>query len=364
VNEKETKDEFKKPFLLRLQEALNDTDVLRNIKTVIIFIIAFGVPILYFGFFDSLSLERLFTWRIVVLSILAILLVAVIRIDTKSRAFDDEILTNKVLNDTERNVYIENKKIKNHLLGHKYVITYNIEQQKLADEMATEKRKNILNQKKAQYEINGKTEDKKYIAIIKELADLEKHLIRGKYSSISYDDLYSLENKKKDRSSQARANLRYNPKAENAIATITGILTKGATIGGAGALPFVWNAGWKTILIFYGTFLVTIIYTVLKTYIKVRVRTGKKYLKTREFRLDLLVDCNAFIAENEKKLEPTIIPIILPEKQEVSIEVPKDLNKEAAKDEPINLPKCSELAKQEETIPISPTGGLIIKTEL
>lgn len=333
--ENKSVEDFKEPFFMRLSNALNDTDVLRNIKTTIILLIALGIPILYFGFVENISFEGLWNWKLGFLAVMVVFLLALIRIDTKARAFHDEVVSNLELNKTEQAVADENDKMKNHLLGHKFVIDYNNDQQKMADEMATAKRVNTLNHIKAKYEIKGKTKSKRYNLICKELDKLKKHNIKGKYKPIEYSDIYTFSSRKYKNGAQSKKNLTYNPKSENPLTTLFGLIGKGATIGGTGAIPFIWGQETRVILIFYGSFILAIIQTILKAYLGTRTKTNKKYFPARKFKLAIMKECNAYIQKHETK--------------EVKVEVEVDhLEKEQIKEE------VKEPEKQEIKPPVTP----------
>lgn len=322
--------EFKKPLFIRLQEGLNDPDVLRNIRTTIILIIALGAPILYFGFIENMSFEGLFTWKLGFLAVMSIASVKMVQIDTKIRAFEDEIMNNINLNKVEKQIYEENKKTKNHYLGHKWVNKYNDEQQKTADETATEKKRNKLNYKKATLEIKGKFNTRAYKNIVKQIKHLETNNVRGKYKPIEYNDVHTMDKSGKNSGAQAKKTLNYNPKKENVISTTLSIFIKGATMGGAGSIPFLWNQDWRVVILFYLTFIFSLLLTIFQTYIKTRRKTEKKYLPAREFKLDLLHDMNKYIAENELKEapKPKEAVVVAKEPQNQPQEIPKEEQKE------------------------------------
>lgn len=315
------KEEFKKPLFMRFQDAMNDPDTLRNIRTGIILIIALGAPILYFGFVENIQLEGFLTWRLGFLAIMAVALVKMVQIDTRSRAFEDEILSNVELNKVEKEIYEENKKVKNHKFGHKFVNKYNEDEQRNADETATDKRKNVLNYIKSTLEIKGKFDSKKYKKVVAELEHLKDHNIRGKYKPIDYSDVHSIEKKGKKGGAQAKKYLNYDPKKENFIGTTTSIFIKGATMGGAGSIPFLWSQSWKVIIIFYLTFILSILSTILQTYIKTRRKTEKKYLPAREFKLNLQRDMNKYIAEQEREEEQTRVQTLVKPEEPKAIEI-------------------------------------------
>lgn len=283
----------------KVSNRLNDTVFLKNIRTSVIFMIALGVPILYFGFFDSLTLAGLLDWKIGALAVISIALIAMIRIDTKARAFDDEIRSNKQLAKIEVEVQDEMDKIENHLLGYKFVEHFNKEQQRIQDELATTKEKNQLKRKKAKLEINSKIHTKAYKKAVKRLEYLKDHNVRGKYKPIDYGDLYTYSGKKGKSASQVKDNLKYNPKKDNPFSTVFGLVIKGSAIGGSGSLPFVVGASISTIFIFYLTFLLAIFLTVLNHYIATRFKTSNKYFESRKYTFKVLKQCNEFIADKE-----------------------------------------------------------------
>lgn len=348
--------EEKKKKIEEWQERFNDIEFLKNVRTVLIFIIAIGAPILYFGFFDSLTLETLLTYQIGTLAILSIFLIGMIRIDIKARAFDDEINHNEKLQQVENGIDEETAKISNHYLGHKYVELYNANMQKSKDEEATEKQKNKLNLIKARFEVAGKFKSAKYKRICARIEDLKEHKVRGKYKPITYADLYTVDSKREKNSLDPRSNLRYSPKKESPFSTTSSIALKGSAIGGAGALPFIWSASFTTILIFYATFFVAIFQTVIMNYIKTRNQTKKRYYATRKFKLCLLKECNAYIAKHSNESIPTPQPVKKEEPKPEPI-------KEEAKPEPVPPPQLE--TSPEQIMPSeSPLKTLIITNPL
>jgi hypothetical protein len=257
------------------------------------------------------------------------------------------------MNNVEKEINEENKKTKNHYLGHKFVNKYNEDEQKAADETATDKRRNALNYFKANYEIKGKDKSKKYLKIVAELKHLETHNIRGKYKPIDYSDIHTIEKKGKKVGSQTKKTLNYDPKNENIFSTTTNIFLKGATMGGAGSLPFLWKQSWRVVLLFYLTFILSLLSTILTTYIKTRRKTSKNYLPAREFKLDLKRDMNKFIYE-EEKIEQERKKALEQETIKTKDETDKTKYKEVAKNAVVNLPEST--AEKHENQPVSETG--------
>jgi hypothetical protein len=319
---------------VKLQNLMNDSTFLKNVRTVIIMIIVFGVPMLYFGFFDNLTWDVLLSFKLGGLAILSTVLVTMVRFDTKARAFDDELFNNPDLIKVENEINDETNKITDHVRGIKFVETYNETQQLLANQHATDVRRNELKRQIAVLEVANKMGKKKYSKLVKALHDLELKGAKGKYSPIAYDELVSAESKKIKRNLSAREKITYNPKSENVFAALGNTLFKSLGIGGAGSIPFMIGSEPKTIVIFYLALIVAVISTIIQTYLKVRLKTGKKYLKARQFKRALLQECNSYIAntvlkaqEEKKKAEAIVTAWIEAEAYDKQFNAARDKKK-------------------------------------
>lgn len=321
-------EERKKITYQDFQKKLNDTSFLKDVRTILIFVIVIFVPILYFGLFGSFTLKMLLNWQLGSLAIMSIALVTLVRFDTRDRAFDDEIKSNKELNNVESEIVVETKKITDHIKGRAFVKKYNQDERVQSNQEKTDERIEKLKQKITLLEIKGKF-GKKYELVKKEIANLEIHkLVDKKFKPIKYDELYSLDSKKKKRKISAKEKLTYNPKKENFVKSVTNIVLKGFGVGGAGSLPFMIGADLKTILAFYFAMFMAILMTVIQTYIKTRKKTSTRYKETRTFKLSLLKECNSFIeSEQKKELEDKKITD-LKETVKVQEDNKKDLTKE------------------------------------
>lgn len=283
-----------------LQEKLNDKTFLKNLRTIIIIIIVIGVPLLYFGLFGSITLETLLSWKLGGLAIMSIGLVTLIRIDTKSRAFDDEINANKKLNEIENEIINKTKLMNNHIIGRKFVKYYNLKEQKEADENKTEYAIETLKQKISFMEIKGKF-GKRYNKLKNRILELEKHPLHDKIKPIVYDELYNFNSKRLKKQASSKQKLTYNPKKENVVSSAFNVFMKGAGIGGAGSLPFIIGEDIQTIMAFYFALFITVLITVLQSYIKTRYHTANRYMETRVFKLQLLNECIDYIKNYDLK---------------------------------------------------------------
>jgi len=305
--ENEKNEQKKEDIFARAQNKLNDNEFLKNVRTTLILIIIIGVPILYFGFFDNITLSALMSWNLGGLAIMSIALVTLLRVDTKSRAFDDGIKYNNDLYQTEIDIIAENDKISDHILGRRFVKDYNKQQHKIEDEKATDKAIDKLNLKITALQIKEKDKSKRCLKLKKKLAELKLKGKKGKFTDINYEDLYNLNGKANKRGKGAKADLTYNPKKESIIANLFGIFFKGFGLGAAGSIPFLFHATFKTILIYYLTLFIACAITVVQTYIKMRYKMSHKYFDTRKFRLHMLKLVNAYIANPPKEETPAVI---------------------------------------------------------
>lgn len=291
----------------KLQDIMNNAEFLRNIRTGLVTTIVFGAPMLYFGFFGNLTWSAILNWELGGLAMLSIALVTAMKMDTKARAFEDEIKFNAALQKTEHDIAEESQKINDHLAGHRFVKRYNADQQKIADEREADYQIDVFKQAIAKMEIAGKEDTNRYRRFKRKLADVERLGAHGKYSPIVYDELYNAESKRARRNATAKEKLNYNPNKESIVGNIFSVATKGFVGGGAGSIPFLIGASFKTILIYYGTLFVTVLLTVVQTYLKVRFKTAKKYHAAREFKLSLLKECVLSIEEEKKKAAAAVV---------------------------------------------------------
>lgn len=292
----------KKPFFESFNEKINDTSFLKNLRTSVILVMVVGVPLLYFGLFGNFDFAVLLNWKLGFLAVMTMGLVFMLRIDTMLRAFDDEMTHNTELMQIEADIKTETAKIKDHKKGRMFVKDYNRREQEYHDGLKTDAEidriKNIL----TKLEIAGKDSTKRYASLKNRLKSLETHPLHEKITPIDYEEIYTFESKRTKKKSSAKHKLTFSPTKISPVKSIFNSALKGFGGGVAGSLPFMFGSSLKTILAYYFSLFAAIAWTALQTYIKTRSKTAGRYKETRAFKLEILKECNQFIANFKEEL--------------------------------------------------------------
>lgn len=257
----------------KIMEFLNDEKLLKDVRSVIALISALGLGLLYFGFYEQITLDAILNFSVGALAIISMISIWIVRIDISLRAFGDEVDNNDPLRKDIEEMGTQQDLIVDYDSAIDYVKLYNIEQQLLADKILTEKVITRLERKIMRCKINEKPYDK-YEDKINTLKILP--LKDKTYKPISLRQIkgYS-KSGKKEYSGLSR--FVYNPKTDGNKRSLILAPLKGFGIGGAGSIPFIMTASAKTIFIYYALLIVSITMTVITRYLKVRKNTKEKY---------------------------------------------------------------------------------------
>jgi len=290
-----------------------DDETLRNIRSGVAATIALSLGALFFGLFNSENLKSLVTYNVAGLTLVAILSVWIWKLDLQDRAMIDELQSNKDLQDIEADILITSKLPRNNDNCMLFADWYNDKEQTFLNKRKTVKRVNKYKDNINRLKLTVR--DLKWyqrvvrkiirfiiylipFAHIKDIAYYEKliHQLKAKplidrsYKPIIAKNILSAKIEKDKREEHGATATEYNPKSDGTKKSLIFSFVKFAGIGGTGNMVFAKSASYKTILIYYGLLIASLIWTTASRYPKVRINTKTKYFVTRKNKLDLMRD--------------------------------------------------------------------------
>lgn len=257
----------------KVMNLLNDEKLLKDIRSGVALTLALGLGLLYFGFYEQISLDAILNFGVGALAIISMISVWIVRIDISFRAFDDEIQNNEPL----RNDVLEMGKQQDLIVDYDsaidYIKLYNKEQQLLANKILTE---NVISRLESKI-MRCKIKEKPYDKYTNKINELKLIPLKDKtYKPIGLKQIKGYSKSGKSEYS-GLSRFVYNPKTDGNKQSLLIAPLKGLGIGGAGSIPFVMSASLKTIVIYYSLLILSITMTVISRYLKVRKNTKEKY---------------------------------------------------------------------------------------
>jgi hypothetical protein len=310
----------------------DNRQLLKNIRTSSVLALLVAIPLLWFGFKDTFDFGSLWSWNFASVIVVVTISVLIATKETKTRAFDDRFLLDKELEDLqkdiEENSSIINKKDRRMKKSRNWINEYNKDQQEMYNVILTNNTIEVLEKRVRRLRIKGK--DKRASSIEKHIDELKQDTLFDKHFE-HYDlNLLVNINKLSTKNKKKKGNKEINdkPKSINIILAIFGIPLRAAGVGVAGTIPFMINESWKTVALFYVTYLLTLIFTIVTQYLLTTYRMDNSYkyaLRKTKSLQELLIEHLDKPEIEEVKEVKAIVPI------EETIWFPKPQGLELAK---------------------------------
>ena len=274
-----------------MQQAILDffgnKKLLKNIRTGAVIILLLLIPIVYFGYRASFTFAALFSWDFGSAIVVITLSIFLATMETKSFAYDITIDLDQEIKDLEIKVESNGDIIRSNDANGKKSVSwcnkYNKDQQKMYDEIKTNDRIAIYEKRALNARVNGN--EKRALKYDKLIKNLKKNGLRDKHfkpyniKRIMGVDRIGVKLAKKKGDNEISS----NPKKINFITILLGMPIRALGIGVIGTIPFVWSGSPETVFLFYISYLLAIIITVVSQYLITSYKTTygyKKSLKT------------------------------------------------------------------------------------
>jgi len=255
--------------------------LLKNIRTGAIVLLLFMIPIIYFGYRSSFTFEALLSWDFgsaIVVITLSILLTTV---ETKSLAYDLTVELDDEIKDIENDVESNSDKIrlldKTGKKSIKWANHYNKDQQKMYNEIKTNDKIAVYEKRALKLVVNGKDKKaKKYDKLIK---GLKKNGLKDKkFKAYDIKRIMGIDRIGIKLTSHKGDNeIKSNPKKTNLGAILLGMPIRASGIGMIGTIPFLWDGTAETVFLFYLSYILAIIITIVSQYLLTSYRTTYGY---------------------------------------------------------------------------------------
>lgn len=283
-------------------EFLNDDKLMKNVRTIIIFVLPFVLAIMYWGYISSLKFENINFKTIGALTIIYIISLHSARIDIKKRAKDDEIENDTELKDIEEQISNANFEVKHDHFGLEFVDNLNRQIQDKANNIKTQIEINKIQRKMRKLIAHDKRTKalalQKQVDLLKENPVIDKNVKLFKYS-----DLITNGNDKFSKYSLDAKELNYDPSTEGNRRSLIFTTIKGVISGGIG-MGVSWSAGWQTVVGFFGIVIFSFAVLLVIQYPLTRYKTKERYKPNRKRKLDMINDMKEYInarAQEETK---------------------------------------------------------------
>lgn len=270
----------------QIKDFLENKEKMRNLRLGIATVLALGLGILYFGFFEQLSLELIFALEVGALGIIAYISYMILWWEIGEYGYEIECEDNQYIKDVSDSINEEIIKV-NEDNASAYIDNYNEKHQRIANITLTNNRINNLDRKIRKYKFKKKDYSK---LEYKRTFLQENPLFNYKYKPIEYDNLISISGKSKSKKYQ-NTELGYNPKTDGIYWASLFNLFKMAGLGLNAVVPFIIH-DLKALLTFYVILIVSLSVMSLKRYFKIRLKTATRFLDNLRNQHRLLVDIN------------------------------------------------------------------------
>lgn len=270
----------------QLKDFLENKEKMRNLRLGIATVLALGLGILYFGFFEQLSLELIFALEVGALGIIAYISYMILWWEIGEYGYEIECEDNEYIKDVSDNINQEIIKI-NEDFALIYIDNYNEKHQHIANITLTNNKINNLERKIRKYKFKKKDYSK--LEYKKEFLQ-ENPLFNYKYKPIEYDNLISISGKSKSKKYQ-NAEFGYNPKIDGIYWASLFNLFKMVGLGLNAVVPFIIK-DWKALITFYAILIISLSVMSLKRYFKIRLKTSTRFLDNLRNQHRLLLDIN------------------------------------------------------------------------
>ena len=298
-----------KDFNDKINEFFNDEELMANIRSSIVLILAIGLGLLYFGLYSNIDFGALISFKTFGLTLTALISTWLWRIDIELRAFNDELNNNDELNKIEKEIQGQSNSFDDYETALEFVKEWNIQQQDIFNALKTEKRMTELNQRIKYSAIRRKRfwhkifKPRSILSMTQEIEKLEINpLIDKSFKPITVNQLISVQKIKKNKERKGQDSIEYNPKRDGTKRSLFFSIFKFLGIGGSGGIAFGMIDSYKTIIIYYVMLLITLALTTFSRYRKVRKNTKTTYFQTRKNKLKLIREMKEY--KSIRKLNP------------------------------------------------------------
>jgi hypothetical protein len=270
----------------RLVEFFTNEKLLKLIRRIGVGIIVIILPLFYFGFKDTFSLDALLTFTYGILMIIVTVSVVLATKETKDASFELTCENDKELPSTHENIESNSRVIRKlDRTGKRqqvWLTDYNREQQATYDLELTNERIEKLEDRAWRYRFAKKEKQAKKID--REIKRLKENPLRDKnFVPYSIKKIMNTDrNKFKFKKKKGNIDIEINPKKLNLKATLFSALIRSSGLGVAGTIPFIINEKTSTVLIFYAGFITLLLITVLTQWILTSYITTHSYKRGKE----------------------------------------------------------------------------------
>ena len=265
----------------RLLDFFTNEKLLKVIRSILIGIVIIVLPLLYFGFKESFSLQALFKIEFGIIVLIVAVSVALATIETKTQCFDLTCEEDDELPKLHKAIITNSKEIRKHdKIGKrslKFLSKYNKEQQQMYDEILTNDKIELLEKKALSHRISG--HEDKAVELEKQVKKLKKKPLRDKYfEPFSIKKILNVDkNAFKFKRRKGNSEINVNPKKINWTTQFVGVLIRSSGIGVLGTIPFAIKEEGSTVAWFYFGYILIIMVTVLSQWLLTSYTTTHSY---------------------------------------------------------------------------------------
>lgn len=271
----------KENFQDKLLHWFTDKELLRNIRTATVLALILVLPIWYFAFAESLTLDALFDWKFGAIVIIITISVTLATKESKTRAFDDVMVTNESLQELEETIDNQATKIKKKdprsKRSIKFMAQYNKDKQESYNELKTNKEIERLERLVLKYRLNGNEDKATYYE--RRIEHLRKNPLFDKHF-----EPYDLRNiimiqKSIGKLPKKKGNteINQNPKDLNWFVTFVSMVLRSGGVGLFGSIPIMFTESLSDIVLFYLSYLVVLAFTIISQYALTTWKMENKY---------------------------------------------------------------------------------------
>ncbi len=275
-------------MLSDMMKKLTSTEYLKNAKRIIVSIIVAGLPILYFGYADTISLEKLLDFKFGVFAVIIAISAWLVSAEAKSWAFDNAYETDedleKVSEKVEDNAKTITKKDRKMLSSIHWVAQFNKEKQEALNHEKTQEKIASLEERAITARIKGK--EKKVKRIEAKIEKLEKNgLFAKSFEPYKLKEIVTIDTdtnnimEKLKRKKAGNYEIVSKPKKVNVFVQTFTFILRGATVGLSAIIPFALTESITTIIWFYMMYSVVLVATFTFNYLYtfIKMTSDKMY---------------------------------------------------------------------------------------
>lgn len=261
----------------KVEMFLNNTELLQDIKSILMLLVSIVLPMIYFSYSKNFSLSGLFNWYFGVLALFVILGNVIVFFESSEKALRDEKATNEDVTKVEASTLELQttlpKRIDSLIAFNKF---YNDEQQhnkniEFTNDVIRKYEIKVLKRK-----IRGKPHDQ----LDKEIERLhETPLFNKRYKPVQIQNIVSLEKVKRNEMSGNDA-FTVNPKTYGFKRFMAKQPLKAISVGGSGMFMLGFTESLGTIITFYIIYLLSLAILFAMRYVLARKITKTLYVKS------------------------------------------------------------------------------------